>query len=156
MLISNNTKAVITMQDFEASIVVSKKDCLIIQHYNYICSHPRDSHGKPYGSTNCALLDIVINIDNFHTVHNFYEMLQKQEAYTFSLFFNAVYDEQQYIKSYDQVLKVDGYVVDVEESFDSETPEASNREQMFFKVRLLLSKIKFISDNNSVQQIISQ
>lgn len=156
MLISNNTKAVITLQDCEAATVISKKDCLIIQHYNYRCSHPRDDHGKPYGSTNCALMDVTINIDNFHTVRTFYERLRKHEAYTYSLFFNVVYDDNKYIDSYDQALKVEGYVVDVEENFDTDIQDTTRREQMFFKVRLLLSKIKFISGNNSVQQVISK
>lgn len=156
MLISNNTKAVMTALDFEAVAIVNRRDCYVIQNYKYVSSHPRDEQGKPYGTTNCALMDVVINIDSFHTVQTFYQQLRKNEPYTYSIFFDVVYDSQNNIDSYAQAIKMEGFVVDIEENFNTETPEDKKRKQMFFKVRLLLTKVKYICGNNSVIQQISK
>ena len=49
-------------QDFEAITIVKRRDCYVIQNYKYASSHPRDEQGKPYATTNCALIDVVMTI----------------------------------------------------------------------------------------------
>lgn len=156
MLLSNNTKAVMTPQDFEAVAIVNRRDCYVIQNYKFASSHPRDEKGRPYATTNCALMDVVISIDTFRTIQTFYQKLNSNEAFTYTIFFNVTYDSQNAIESYDQAIKMEGYVVDVEEDFDTEASGPDERKQMTCKVSILLSKVKYVSGNNSIIQQISK
>lgn len=142
-------------QDFEAITIVKRRDCYVIQNYKYASSHPRDEQGKPYATTNCALIDVVISVDTLRTIQTFYQQLCSNEAFTYTIFFNVTYDSQNAIESYDQAIKMEGYVVDMEENFDTEASGPEEQKQMTCKVRILLSKVKYVSGNNSLVQQIS-
>lgn len=157
MLISTNKKAVMTTENISEMSVVDMRDCLILQHYEYICAHPRNIQGKPYGNTNGAIVTASLIVDNFHTVKIFYSRLKEHQRYSFSFVFNPNFAQDKTLERYDQVMTVEGYVVDVLEDFSSDTKTGTSPDKsLLVTVKILISKIIYKSGSNSVTQIISK
>lgn len=157
MLISLSKKAVMTTENISLMSVVDMRDCLTLQHYEYVCSHPRNSLGKPYGNTNGAIITASLVVDNFHKVNTFYSRLQDHQSFSFSFVFNPIFNQDKTLDRYDQAMIVEGYVVDVLEDFNTETKTGTNQDKsLMVTVQILISKITYESGSNSVVQIISK
>lgn len=156
MLTSLNRKAVVTTDDMETIGIVNQRDCLVIQTYNYQCSRPLNNQGKPFGNTNGAILTLEVIIDSFHLMKSFYRMLTSREKHTISLIFNPLFSQDRSLKEYDQVINVEGYVVDIQEDYSTEKDSNGIDKQMYATICLLISSITYKSDSTTLRNVISR
>lgn len=137
--ISNQVKALFITDDTSQMIKVPQSKCLTLQHYHYKCQRNRDEMGYPYGSTLSVLLDCTFR--NVPDTQVLYERLRDNKPYTYTFVFNATFDVSKYLESYENAMTVNGYIVDIEEKFDTKPIVDGECEQMLVHVKLLLSNI---------------
>lgn len=145
--LSNNIKAILIPEDFSEMARVSQEKCLTLQHFDYKCRRCRNEEGVPYGST----VSVILNC-SFRTVedlHAYYDCLKKNESQDFSFIFNATFDDQKKLSDYEDAMVVNGYVVDIEETFNSAMNEAGESEQVLFGIKILLSSITYVGKSSN-------
>ena len=144
-----------TLEDMQTIGIVSKRDCLTIQHYNYECSRPLNNMGKPFGNTNGAILSLEVVVDNFHLMKTFYERLGSNEAYNISMIFNPFFKKDDSLDKYDQVIDVRGYVIDIHENYSTEKRPDGAEKQMSATVQFLISALTYKAGGNSLEEVIA-
>lgn len=113
---------------------------MAVQQYDYTCALQRDRVGTIYGDPQSVVLDFSVCV--MKTGQNlFYEKLQDNGPDLYSFVFNAVFEDDK-LKSFDQAIMAEGYVVEVEEA------GSNDQEQAYIRVKLLASKMTYIHKNN--------
>ena len=147
---SNHFKAVLYQENLlDNDRIVEKDKCPTVQSFSYQCQRSRNDAGFPYGDTLPAELDFSIRVGNSDDGKDFYKQLQQNEFANYTFIFNATYDENNRLKSFDDAMVVKGYVVDVREDFDTVESEKGTTEQMLMKVTLLLSSISYVGKEDN-------
>ena len=139
--ISNHLKAVLFPDEIQAEgNNVMKEKCCTVEYFGYRCERSRDDAGFPYGPTNPAVLSFTVRLVLSEEGTIYHKRLTENGAYDYTFLFNASFNDQQRLKSCDNVLIVNGYVIDVEDDFstDSQDKESS---QMLIRVKLFVSSI---------------
>lgn len=145
--LSNNIKAILIPEDFSEMARVSQDKCLTLQHFDYKCQRCRNEEGTPYGST----VSVILNC-TFRTVedlHIYYDCLKKNSPQAFTFIFNATFDPHKHLYDYEDAMIVNGYVVDIEEDFNSAMNEAGETEQILCNVKMLLSNITYVGKSSN-------
>lgn len=139
--ISNQVKALFITDDIAEMSQIPQSKCLTLQHYHYKCQRSRDDMGNPYGATLTVLLNC--SFRNIPDTQMFYERLHDNNPYTYTFIFNATFDEYKNLERYENAMTVKGYIVDIEEQFDSKPMVNGKSDQMLVNVKLLLTRITY-------------
>lgn len=141
-------KALLLLQDVLTSGgKVSLKSALTVQHFTYKCQRHRAPGGNPYGPTLQSFLDFSVKVATKNTAKALLERINSPETFPYSFLFDTKFASDGKLSDYQGVLVANGYLVDLEESFEStnhkegETP--AENEQMLISARILLSNIVY-------------
>jgi len=149
MSISNHIKAVLfpgNINDDERSIL--KDNCLTVQHFSYTCDRNRDDAGFPQGPTLPTGITFVLRLLHPNDSKVFYTRLTDNDPHAYTFIFNASYGQNGRIASYDDALLVNGYVVDVEDSFCTQSAADGYTEQMLITVKMLVNSLTYKGKEN--------
>lgn len=153
-LASNNIKAILVTEDFSEAARIAQEKCLTLQHFDYKCQRSRNEKGVPYGPTVSVTLNCTMRATGGLQV--FYDRLRSNATYSYSFIFNATFDSQKTLADYEDAMIVNGYIVDVEEVFDSASGLHDESSQMLLNVKILLSDITYVGrTSNKVLPIIN-
>lgn len=139
--LSNHLKAVLfadEMQDGGQNVL--KEKCCTLEYFGYRCERSRNDAGFPYGPTNPAVLSFTVRLVQYGEALVYHQRLKDNDSSDYAFIFNASFNDQQRLKSYDNMFIVNGYVVDVEDDFDSGEKETR---QMLVRVKLFVNAITY-------------
>ena len=140
-LLSNHLKAVLfpdEMQDNGNNVM--KEKCSTVQYLGYRCERSRDDAGFPYGPTNPSVLSFTVRLVQPEEGYVYHQRLMENDPFDYTFLFNASFNDQQRLKGCDNVLVVNGYVIDVEDDFSSNDKE---KRQMLIRVKLFINSITY-------------
>jgi hypothetical protein len=145
MLYSNELKAVIIAENFlENPLNVLRENCMTVQHYEYLSEHQRNSSGTLTGATKPVVMKIVVRVNSPKHAKGFYTRLLSNDHFQFSLLFNATFGPTERLSDYEDGLVADGYVVRVEEDYNSKKIGQGMDEQMTLNVQLLVRSLTYL------------
>ena len=139
--LSNQLKAVLFLEDINEGIPMRQEAGFTIQHFDYNCFRTRDKAGKPYGPSNASLMQITVKTISADGYKELYYRLNSTERYRFSVIFNATYDDFKILKDYADAMVVDGYIVDIEEVFDT---TGNKKDGMMLSMKILLHSLDYL------------
>lgn len=156
-LLSNELKAVLVVEDImEQGISVWQGNCFTVQHFSYSCSRRRNNAGAPYGTTLPSYLDFTVKVASDNNGKVFVDRMRLDETFPYSFLFNARFNEKSRLSEFEDAMVATGYVVDVEECYDTEQNAEQSAEQMLIRVRLLLSNIAYLGEERTLRLMITK
>lgn len=123
---------------------VAKDQCPVIQHFAYKVQRNRNDAGIPYGGTTPTELKFTIRLGQPEDSKLYYQHLVLNELFEYSFIFNATFDDNKRLKSFEDAMVTRGYVVDVKEDFDVAVTDENLSDQIMVEVTLLLSSITYV------------
>lgn len=138
---SNQLKAVLFLEDITEGIPMRQADGYTVQHFDYHCFRTRDKMGKPYGPSNASLMQITLKTISADGYKELYHRLNSPELCPFTVVFNATYDEFRILKDCSDVMVANGYVVEVEELFDT---QGDKKDGMLLSLKILLHSLDYL------------
>ncbi len=141
--LSNHTKAALFTENIIEQHVLRRENATVVQRLGYTLRRPRNDFGKPYGRMSGSEL-IVATLIGTNDTREYYERLVSNDCQIFSIVFNAAYDNNNFLTSYDSAMVVEGYVVDIVEHYDDD--EAKEGNQMSLEFSFLLTSITYIGE----------
>ncbi len=141
--LSNHTKAALFTENIIEQHVLRRESATVVQRLDYTLRRPRNDFGKPYGRMSGSEL-IVATLIGTNDTREYYERLVSNDSQIFSIVFNATYDNNNFLTSYDSAMVVEGYVVDIVEHYDDD--EAKEGNQMSLEFSFLLTSITYIGE----------
>ena len=141
--LSNHTKAALFTENIIEQHVLRRESATVVQRLDYALRRPRNDFGKPYGRMSGSEL-IVATLIGTNDTREYYERLVSNDSQIFSIVFNATYDNNNFLTSYDSAMVVEGYVVDIVEHYDDD--EAKEGNQMSLEFSFLLTSITYIGE----------
>jgi hypothetical protein len=145
MLYSNELKAVVITENFlDNPKNVLKENCLTVQHFEYLCEHKRNNANELYGATQSVILKFTVRVNAPHQAKAFYKRLLRNGYDNFSLLFNATFNVNQRLDNYEDGMIVNGYVIGIEEDYNSSKNSRGIDEQMTLNVQLLVRSITYL------------
>ena len=141
--LSNHTKAALFTENIIEQHVLRRESAPVVQRLDYTLRRPRNDFGKPYGRMSGSEL-IVATLIGTNDTREYYERLVSNDSQIFSIVFNATYDNNNFLTSYDSAMVVEGYVVDIVEHYDDD--EAKEGNQMSLEFSFLLTSITYIGE----------
>ena len=145
--ISKELKGLFIAENIQEIPEVRQEKCFTLQAFNYDCTRRRMDSGEPYGDNEPASLTFTVRVNADYTL--FHSRLNSNEHYKYSFIFNALFDEQKKLLDNNGSMVVDGFVVDVQEHFDTHNREMKDSEQMLVTVRILICSIDYIGSTNN-------
>ena len=139
--LSNQLKAVLLLEDITEGIRMRQDAGFTVQHFDYNCFRTRDKSGRPYGPSNASLMQITLKTLSADGYKELYQRLNNVELYPFSVVFNATYDEYRVLENYVDAMVVSGYIVEIEELFDS---ASCKKEGMTLSMKILLHSLDYL------------
>lgn len=148
--LSNELKAVVILEDLlEMPANILKDNCLTVQNFNYDCVRKRTQKGGIYGAMDPVILSFTIRVnDQFHALR-FFKAIASNLTTSLSFLFNATYDPRMRLKDYEDGLVVNGFVVGVEEVYQTEANENGEFQQMLLNVKLLVSTVTYLGNEEN-------
>ena len=138
---SNQLKAVLFLEDINEGIPMRQEAGFTIQHFDYNCYRTRDKEGKPYGPSNASLMQVTVKTLSAAGYKELYNRLNSTDLYPFTLIFNAVYDSNKILKDYADAMVASGYIVEIEEKFDT---IGYKKEGMMLNMKILLQSLDYL------------
>ena len=143
--ISNQLKALLVVDDItEQGVTVWQYNGFTVQHFRYECCRRRNESGLPYGPTLPAYLDFTVRIASEDSGKVFYERMRTNETFPYSFLFNASFNTRRQLSECEDALVATGYIVDLEEEYESAPAADGSAEQMLVHARLLLSNLTYL------------
>ena len=121
-----------------------KEKCPVIQHFSYKVQRNRNDAGIPYGGTTPTELKFTIRLGQPDDSKLFYDRLMLNELFEYTFIFNATFDDNKRLKSFEDAMVTRGYVVDVKEDYDRAVTDGNLSDQILVEVTLLLSSITYV------------
>ena len=121
-----------------------KDKCPVIQHFSYKVERNRNDAGIPYGGTTPTELKFTIRLGQPDDSKLFYDRLMLNELFEYTFIFNATFDDNKRLKSFEDAMVTRGYVVDVKEDYDRAVTDGNLSDQIMVEVTLLLSSITYV------------
>ena len=121
-----------------------KDKCPVIQHFSYKVQRNRNDAGIPYGGTTPTELKFTIRLGQPDDSKLFYDRLMSNELFEYTFIFNATFDDNKRLKSFEDAMVTRGYVVDVKEDYDRAVTDGNLSDQILVEVTLLLSSITYV------------
>ena len=138
---SQQLKAVMFLEDINEGIPARQENGFTIQHFDYSCFRSRNKMGIPYGPSNASLMLITLKTISSDGYKELYQRLNSMEQYDFSLIFNATYDDYRILQDYEDAMIAHGYVVEIEELFDTTDTQHNG---MTLNMKILLHSLDYI------------
>jgi hypothetical protein len=143
-------KAVVVVGDIlETGASVTQDKCLTVQRFNYTCQRKRDHTGKAYGPTDPVFMNFAIRVNSPEQAKPFYQNMVSTAHYPISFLFNASFNATFRLSDYADAMVVDGYVVEVEDNFNSGDPDMEETDQMILDVKLQVRSITYLGKGNN-------
>lgn len=148
-LYSNELKAIMVPDDFlENPMTILKENCLTVQNFDYRCEHKRNASGEVYGPIEPVILTFSIRVNSPKHAKVFYQNLLSNSYFNYSFLFNATFNTNQRLASYDDGMVVNGYVVSVEENFSTGKNVTGEDEQILLDVKILARSVTYLGHEN--------
>ena len=141
--LSNHTKAALFTENIIEQHVLRRENATVVQRLDYTLRRPRNDFGKPYGRMSGSEL-IVATLIGTNDTREYYERLVSNDSEILSIVFDATYENNKFLTSYDRAMVVEGYVVDIVEHYDDD--EAKEGNQMSLEFSFLLTSITYIGE----------
>ena len=152
VLLSNQLKALLVVEDItEQGVNVWRDNCFVIQHFHYDCHRRRNDAGEPYGPTVPAYLSFTVRVTSDNNGKILFERMQSHDTFPYSFLFNATFNASRRLSECQDAMVVTGYVVDVEETYESALSEDGEAEQMLIHAKILMSNIKYLGRERYLQ-----
>ena len=150
-LYSNELKAVVIADEFQGIMQnVLKEKCLTVQQFDYHCEYNRNHNGEHFGSQKPGILNFSIRVNTMLQAKPFYRSLVGTGDFEFTFLFNPHFGPNQRLTSYEDGMVIDGYVVSVEENFNSAKNLYDRDEQVTINVEILIRSVIYLGrDENS-------
>jgi len=147
---SNHLKAVFYAGNIleEDVLNVMKERCMTIQDFSYQLKRSRDKAGIPYGPTTSTILTFTLRMLHPNDTKQFYIWLNDAHPYSCTFLFNASFTENNRLKSYEDAMVVNGYVVDIEDDYNSALMADGSAEQVVVTVKMLVNTIVYKGQND--------
>lgn len=152
-ILSNHIKASLITEDISEIQSVPQSKCLTVQHFDYKCERSRNEEGEPYGTTMSATLRCTVRSTG--SLQVFYERMQSTTPYAYTFLFNSTFDERKVLSGYEDAMIITGYIIDIEEVFDTTSPTPDDTTQMLLKLQILLSNITYVGKTQNNNRILS-
>ena len=141
--LSNHLKAVLFSDEVQdGGQNVLKEKCCTLDYFAYRCERSRNDAGFPYGVTNPSVLSFTVRLVVPEEGMVYHQRLLENVPYDYTFLFNASFNDQQRLKSYDNMFIVNGYVIDVEDDFTAGSKDKESR-QMLIRVKLFVNSITY-------------
>ena len=141
--LSNHLKAVLFSDEVQdGGQNVLKEKCCTLDYFAYRCERSRNDAGFPYGVTNPSVLSFTVRLVQPDEGMVYHQRLLENVPYDYTFLFNASFNDQQRLKSYDNMFIVNGYVIDVEDDFTAGSKDKESR-QMLIRVKLFVNSITY-------------
>ena len=121
-----------------------KEKCPVIQHFSYKVERNRNDAGIPYGGTTPTELKFTIRLGQPDDSKLYYDRLMSNELFDYTFIFNASFDDNKRLQSFEDAMVTRGYVVDVKEDYDRAVTDGNLSDQILVEVTLLLSSITYV------------
>lgn len=155
----NTSKVVLFVGDMNEQIdimqyhqqkTVTQSQLMRVDNYHFTLQRSRNSFGVPYGASSCNIVDITISVGTRDSLKVFYERLSETSKSTISLLFNVECDQDGYFtpECCDGVTVLEGYIVDIQEQYDTVTNEAEDTS--IIKIKLLADGITVVGSTHNI------
>lgn len=146
-LYSNELKALVVPDNFlENPVNVLKENCQTVQHFDYRCEHKRNETGEIYGVTKPVILKFTIRVRSPRHFKPYYRALVSNAPQRYSFIFNATFGDNNRLSDYEDGMVVDGYVVHVEECYDTKTVQDGEDRQTLLNVTLQVRSVTYLGN----------
>ena len=155
-ILSNELKAVVVLEDLtENPANILKDKCLTVQKFDYDCVRKRTQKGGVYGAINPVILSFTVRVNDQLQALRFFKAIISNYVTSLSFLFNATYDPMQRLKDYEDGVVAKGYVVGVEEVYQTDSTASGEFRQMLLNVKLLASSVTYLGyeDNNNLKGV---
>lgn len=150
--LSNRLKAVLFSEDITEGSPMRREAGYTIKHFDYNCFRTRDNAGKPYGSSNASLMQIVVKTVSADGYKEFYNRLNSMERYRFTIVFDATYDQHKILRDYADAMVAEGYIVEIEETFDT---IGNKKDGMQLSMSILLHSVDYLGERADRKLVIN-
>ena len=149
---SNYLKVILFAGDIcETSAGITRDHCFTVQHFNYESKRYRSKENDAnYHAEEPTILDFTIRINTPESGKLLFSQIQKQESFAYSFLFNTTFNAMNSLESYEDAMVACGYIIDIEEVFNTEKGKGQ-QEQMLMHVKLLLNNITFIGKQHNIE-----
>lgn len=155
--ILNQVKMLLVLEDItEQGLDVRQNNSFAVQHFNYTCCRRRNDSGIPYGPTLPAYLDFTVKVVSGNNGKVFFERMQTNETFPFSFLFNASFNDTRQLSDYEDAMVATGYIVDLEEEYESAPAADGSAEQMLIHVKLLISNLAYLGRERTLELTITK
>lgn len=143
--LSNELRAVLVQDSFlENPKNVLKEKCLVLQNFSYECERMRNNSSDVYGASKPVILKFTIRVNSPSHARELYQRLVQNGHNDFSILFNVTFDPFQRLASYEDGMVLNGYVVSVEERYNSLQDESGVDKQMILDVEVLVRSTVYL------------
>lgn len=149
---TTHLKAVLVLDDLcnESNIQTSRSDCLTLKKFHYRCSCGYDGFRVTGSVTGTSILSLSLKLNTETKIRIFYEYMRRNEPQPFSIIFNAVYDRQGKISSYQDAMTVYGYIVSVNDTYNADVMKGEGRGKIDIDVDVLISSIIYKGTDRNI------
>ena len=153
--LSNHLKAVLFSDEVQdGGQNVLKEKCCTLEYFSYRCERSRNDAGFPYGVTNPSVLSFTVRLVVPEEGTVYHQRLLENVPNDYTFLFNASFNDQQRLKSCDNMFIVNGYVIDVEDDFTAGSKDKESR-QMLIRVKLFVNSITYKGKMTDRQLVIN-
>lgn len=132
---------------------IEKNNCYTIQHFAYQCLRSRNDAGFPYGDTTPTEMVFTIRLAHPDDGKVFYHQMQSNELFEHTFIFNATFGPFCRLESFEDAMVVKGYVVDVNEDYDTAVLADGTMNQIRMEVCLLVSSITYAGRDDNYKRL---
>lgn len=150
--LSTNVKMSLLAENFKETRLVRREQCMTVQSLDYVMQRSRDAFGRSYGCAQGSLMRVTVLIGSQNNTKVLYERLQSTSPTSFTLFCNARYDQSNELADSDAATVAEGYVVDIQETYDRDKA-VTEKEQLCLTFQLLLTKITYHGASAALQSV---
>ena len=138
----------------ESGVSLLSSTGFTVQEVHYDCSRKRNSRGFPYGPTQSACLYVTLKVASNESSKVFFDHMAENQPYAYSFLYDVSFSKMRQMSDFEDAMVAHGYVVDVEETYESSPNTNGAADQMLLRVKLLLTNITYIGrDSNVTMQI---
>lgn len=119
-----------------------KEDFLTLQRFSFDCTRALTPSGEAYSASG-GVISATVRMMNPDSYKEFYERLGSTEQKPMSFIFDASFSAGE-LSSCEGGIVVEGYVVDIEESYHADTDK-----QMLLTFRFRFTSLTFLGENNN-------
>jgi len=150
--LSNNTKVVLYPDNFlDHNQIVPKHRCMTVQSYEYEIARNRNAYGEAYGSGSGNVVTIKVRVGSRDSLKVFYDRLTETFSSSLTLIYDVHYDDQGFVNEYghDGALVLDGYIVDIDETYGRSKSDRNN-EEVTLTLKFLTNSMVVVGSSHNI------